>query len=183
MEVLNMGSDSETIKILPVEEKDIPIAIELRKLLFKEMGVPDEALIDNAYDNILQLYRNEFSKGRIRHFIAYNSYKEPVAIAGALLKNDFPYYLFKPGYYGWIIDVYTKPQYRGKKISTKLLQLTHDWLKEKGVNEAKLICGGSDARKLYEKLGYRPTWEMSLNISENRTYNEIIDQKVSKSSS
>lgn len=176
-----MGSYDETIKILPAEERDIPLAIELRKLLFEEMGVPDEVLIDNAYENIQRFYIDEFNKGRIRHFIAYNSCNEPVAIAGALLKNDFPYYLFKPGYYGWIIDVYTKPQYRGRKISTKLLQLTHDWLKEKGVNEAKLICAGREARILYEKLGYRPTWEMSLNISENRTYNEIIDQKISKS--
>jgi len=57
-----MGSDSESIKILPAEEKDIPLTIELRKLLFKEMGVPDEALIDNAYENILQLYSNEFNE-------------------------------------------------------------------------------------------------------------------------
>lgn len=172
-----MSENSEEFKFILVEEKDIPLVLEFRKTLFKEMGVPDQSFIDNAYEILNELYIKELKEGRIRHYIAYDSENVPVAIAGAILKNDFPYFLFKPGYYGWIIDVYTVPQFRGKKLATKLLKLTHQWLLQKGAQEAKLIAAGGDARKLYETLEYRDTWEMSLNLSGNKTYNEIIDLK------
>lgn len=172
-----MSGSNEIFTFRPVEEKDISLAINFRKVLFKEMGIPDESLVENAYDIILKLYTKELKEGRIRHFIAYNPKNEPVGIAGAILKNDFPYCLFRPGYYGWIIDVYTVPQYRGEKIATKLLELTNQWLNEKGIHESKLIAAGSNARILYERLGYKATWEMSLNLSNDKTYNELIDSK------
>jgi GNAT superfamily N-acetyltransferase len=173
-----MSESNDQFIFKAAEEKDILLAVHFRRMLFREMGVPDESFIENVYDEISDLYQKELKEGRIRHFIAYGPEDQPVAIAGALLKNDFPYRFFKPGYYGWIIDVYTLPGYRGKGLSTRLLSLTHEWLCEKGVQEAKLISAGNDARRLYEKLGYRATWEMSFHLSGEKTYNELIDLKV-----
>jgi GNAT superfamily N-acetyltransferase len=172
-----MSQSSRNFSFVPAKKQDIPLALNFRKILFDEMGVPENSLIDDCYEVLLNLYQEEFTRGRIQHFIAYNGEQEPVAITGALLKTDFPYYLFKPGYYGWIIDVYTVPQYRGRRLSSQLLQLTHQWLITKGVQEAKLIAVGSHAQRLYERLGYRATWEMSINLSGNKTYNELIDLK------
>ncbi|MFZ1642283.1 MAG: GNAT family N-acetyltransferase [Candidatus Contendobacter sp.] len=172
-----MNESGKGFLFVPAGKMDIPLALNFRRILFDEMGVPDNSLIDNCYDILFKLYQEEFEEGRIQHFIAYNGEHEPVAIAGALLKTDFPYYLFKPGYYGWIIDVYTVPKYRGRKLASQLLELTQQWLVAKGVQEAKLIAAGSAARRLYERLGYRATWEMSVNLSGNKTYNEFIDLK------
>ena len=170
-----MIQSSPDFSFAPAEQQDIPLALNFRRLLFDEMRVPENSLIDDCYEILLNLYQEEFARGRIQHFIAYNREQEPVAIAGALLKMDFPYYLFKPGYYGWMIDVYTIPHYRGKKLASRLLELTQQWLIAKGVQEAKLIAVGSHAKRLYERLGYRATWEMSINLSGNKTYNELID--------
>jgi GNAT superfamily N-acetyltransferase len=172
-----MNESDKNLFFVPAGKLDIPLALNFRRSLFDEMGVPDNSLIDHCYDVLFKLYQEEFDEGRMQHFIAYNGEHEPVAIAGALMKTDFPYYLFKPGYYGWIIDVYTLPKYRGKKLASQLLELTQQWLVAKGVQEAKLIAAGSAARRLYERLGYRATWEMSVNLSGNRTYNEFIDMK------
>ena len=161
----------------PAEKWDIALALNFRKALFDEMGVPEKSLIEGCYDVLFDLYQEEFEQGRIQHFIAYNREHEPVAIAGSLLKTDFRYSLFKPGYYGWIIDVYTLPKYRGKKLASQLLKLTQQWLIAKGVQEAKLIAAGSSARRVYERLGYRATWDMSINLSGDKTYNEFIDLK------
>lgn len=172
-----MSQSSPDFSFAPAEQQDIPLVLNFRRLLFDEMGVPENALIDDSYEVLFNLYQMEFQRGRIQHFIAYNREQEPIAISGALLKTDFPYFLFKPGYYGWIIDVYTVPQYRGKKLASRLLELTQQWLIAKGVQEAKLIAVGSHAKQLYERLGYRATWEMSINLSGNKTYNELIDLK------
>jgi GNAT superfamily N-acetyltransferase len=109
------------------------------------------------------------------HFFAHSATGEIAAAAGALLKRDFPYLLFKPGYYGWIIDVFTEPKHRKQGLSTKLLEFVHEWLRGNDVREAKLISAGSAPRRLYERLGYRQTWEMSLNLTGQPTYNEFVD--------
>ncbi len=170
-----MSVNNNNIVIVSSVKEDIPLVLKFRKHLFDEMEVPDAALIDGSYDVLFERYNEEFDAENIRHFIAYDRDNEPLSIAGALIKNDFPYYLFKPGYYGWIIDVYTVPQHRGKGLASRLMKLTAQWLIGKGAREAKLIAAGSAARHLYEKLGYRATWEMSINLSGEKTYNDFID--------
>lgn len=156
---------------------DVDLAVYFRQLLFHEMGSEEEEMIDDAMEEVRRRYIEEYKKDTIRHFIAYNKEGEAIGITGALLKTDFPYYLFAPGHYGWIIDVYTKPEYRGNHIATTLLRHTHDWLVSVGAYEAKLIALGKKPKELYEKLGYRSTWEMSLNLNKShKTYNEIIDE-------
>ena len=167
----------QEILIQEASVNDVDLAVYFRQQLFQEMGSEEEDMIEDADEEVKRRYIEEYKADRMRHFIAYNRQGEPVGIAGALLKTDFPYYLFTPGYYGWIVDVYTKPEYRGNQIATILLKHTQDWLVSVGVYEAKLIALGKKPKKLYEKLGYRLTWEMSLNMKkDHKTYNEIIDE-------
>lgn len=166
-------------EIVAGTEKDIPLALALRKRLFAEMGVTADALLPNVDEVLFDTYIRAYQDGGIRHFFAYTASGEPAAVIGALIKTDFPYFLFQPGYYGWIIDAYTEPEHRGHGLASILLARTHQWLLEKGVHEAKLIAAGADARRLYERLGYRATWEMSVNLSGGKTYNEFIDERKS----
>jgi GNAT superfamily N-acetyltransferase len=163
------------------EAEDIAEALRLRAKLFAEMGVENDSLLDNAEDVLLKIYKDAYAADEIVHYFA-SSGGEIVAVAGALLKRDFPYLTFKPGYYGWIIDVYTAPGHRGKGLASRLMALTHEWLVLRGAHEAKLISAGAGPRRLYEKLGYRSTWEMSYNLSGKRTYNELIDAHSAASS-
>lgn len=156
------------------------LALRLRKKLFCETGVPDAVLLNDSDDRLHAFYRDAYRHDEMVHFIAYGEDGDPVAIAGALLKRDFPYLLFKPGSYGWIIDVYTEPTHRGRGLATRLLSLTHDWLRERGMQEVKLISASKGARRLYQRLGYRSTSEMSLNLSDRPTYNEMIDEHEKK---
>jgi GNAT superfamily N-acetyltransferase len=159
---------------------DIPDALCLRAKLFAEMGIENASLLDDVGAELFEIYSAAYKAGEIIHYFARSRDGEIAAVAGALIKRDFPYLLFKPGYYGWIIDVYTEPEHRGRGLATKLLALTHEWLVKKGVREAKLISAGAAPRRLYERLGYRPTWEMSLNLSGKPTYNEFIDAHSSE---
>lgn len=174
-----MAEPIEKFTIRAGTEQDIPLILAFRKRLFQETGVTADALLPDVDTILNDLYHKEYSAGTMRHYIAYTEENVPAAVAGGLIKTDFPYHLFHPGYYGWIVDVYTLPEYRGRKLATKLLEHTNQWLKEKGVYEAKLIAAGSEARRLYERIGFRPTWEMSLNLSGAKTYNEFIDARKS----
>ena len=155
---------------------DIPAALAMRAKLFREMGVAPEALLDNSSEKLRETYDSAYRDDEIVHYFAYSG-GEIASVAGALIKRDFPYVFFKPGYYGWIIDVFTEPEHRGRGLALKLIEMTHAWLVSKGVCEAKLISAGVGPRRIYERLGYRPTWEMSLNLGNSGalTYNEYID--------
>jgi GNAT superfamily N-acetyltransferase len=159
---------------------DIPLALDLREKLFGEMGIAEKALLDDARARLFEIYSHAYEIDEMAHFFAYSAGGDIAAVAGALLKRDFPYLLFKPGYYGWIIDVFTEPAHRRRGLSAKLLELSHEWLRGKGVWEAKLISAGSEPRRLYERLGYRQTWEMSFNLTNQPTYNEFVDAHSSE---
>ncbi|MDR1136845.1 MAG: GNAT family N-acetyltransferase [Synergistaceae bacterium] len=154
---------------------DIPDALSLRAKLFVEMGVENAALLDDTGARLFEIYSAAYEAREIIHYFAVGKNGETAAVAGALLKRDFPYLFFNPGFYGWIIDVYTEQEHRNRGLATRLLALTHEWLVKKGVREAKLISAGTGPRRLYERLGYRSTWEMSFNLSGEPTYNEFID--------
>lgn len=172
-----MSQNSEKFNLVAAGETDIPLALDFRKKLFQDTGVPTTAFRDDLDSLLFQEYTSAYQRDEMIHFLAYstNVNERPVAIAGILLKKDFPYYLFKPGFYGWVIDVYTEPEYRGVGLATSLLEQVKIWALKKGVQEIKLISASKNARSIYERLGYRSTSEMSLNVSGQKTYNEYID--------
>ena len=74
---------------------------------------------------------------------------------------------------GWLADTWVTgervgeieslgvlPEYRGRGLGTRLLRELEDRLREQGVTDLVLgvLPGNTDARRLYERLGYRPTW-------------------------
>jgi GNAT superfamily N-acetyltransferase len=175
-----MTDTKEKFSVRTATADDIDLVVNFRKLLFAEMGIGEESFIDGSWEEIRSVYLRELHNDRIRHFIASTRDNVPISIAGTLLKSDFPYYLFKPGFYGWIIDVYTIPAYRGNGLADRLMQYNHQWIKEKGGLESKLIASGADARKLYEREGYKPTCELSLSLTDTKTYNNLIDARGSQ---
>jgi GNAT superfamily N-acetyltransferase len=166
----------ENYKIRQGTIADVELAINFRWLAFGGLG--KEEAIEHIRKEVTRRYSEEYQNDRIVHFFAHTTDGEPIASVGAIIKDDFPYYLFKPGYYGWIIDVFTKPEHRGRGIASALLEKTHQWLRSKGAIESKLIAVGKKPQELYAKHGYTPTWEMSLNLSPtHRTYNDLITQE------
>lgn len=164
--------------IREIAEAELPLALDFRQKLFLEMGVSENVLIPESRQVLYELYSREFEADRLRHYAAFTKDNDiPVAVTGALLKEDFPYFLFRPGTYGWIVDVYTLPEHRQRGLAKALLMKTHEWLISKGIVEAKLIASGREARRLYERSGYKPTWEMTLSLSGGATFNNIIDER------
>ena len=57
--------------------------------------------------------------------------------------------------HGWIVSVYTKPNYRGKGYQQKLIKSLLDFSKKVGFNEITLTTNTDDAKHIYEKSGFR----------------------------
>ncbi len=92
-----------------------------------------------------------------------------VGTAGAMIRTDFPFNTLQSGCYGWIMDVYVLPGWRGQGIARRLTQATLDWLSEREVRVIKLVASDQAlALGLYERLGFRRTNEMVFSPAPHR---------------
>lgn len=159
-----MGEIKEEFIIKLAKEKDISSILKFREALFEEAGYSDDSFISNAKNQLRIFYEEKYKLNKMQHFISYNSSGEPVAVVGSLLKEDFPYFLFKPGFYGCIIDAYTRPEYRKIGIASKLLHANIQWLKEKNVNNVKLLAFSEEAIRIYRNAGFKDVNVMELQL-------------------
>lgn len=172
-----MSTEVNQYTIVRATSDDLMDILRFRSLLFQEMEIPATALQPNARELLQERYRLELSAERLVHYVARTTNGEIVATVGMLLKDDFPYYFFQPGFYGWVVDVYTLPQHRGRGLSQRLLKPCLQWLKSKGGTEARLIASGSPAKRLYSRAGFLPTWEMYLPLENAGTYNDFLYER------
>ena len=59
--------------------------------------------------------------------------------------------------------MYVKPEYRNKGLAASLSKSCIEWFKEKNIVMVRLLASES-GRPIYEKLGFKPSDEMVLNI-------------------
>lgn len=165
---------SDLYRLTQAGKSDIPFIVTLRMQMLAECGVKEDSMIDGVRELSMEWYSREYGRGTMAHFVARGPDNHPVAIAGALIKNDYPHSYLKPGYYGWIMDVYTIPSYRNKGLATRLITRAQQWLLGKGAYEAKLAALDQRGSWFFEKLGYRSTREVSINLLKQTNYGEFL---------
>ena len=141
--------------------EDLMSIVQLKLAMFEESGHSD-LLTDQAASLIYEMYRSLYADAKACHFIVRKQ-DEIVACAGGFLKDDLPYCFAKVPYYGFIGDVYTRPEHRRKGYAKLLTSQTIAWLKDQGAREIRLLATGK-GRPIYEKLGFHSTDEMVLSI-------------------
>ena len=135
--------------------------VDLKIQMFRDAGY-ESLLAENAEEIISADYQRMYEADLARHFIRTEG-DEVIAMAGAFIKDDIPYRYYKNPRYGFIGDVYVKPDFRNQGLATELSKSCIQWFKEKNITMIRLKA--SDAGKpIYEKLGFETTDEMVLNI-------------------
>ncbi len=71
---------------------------------------------------------------------------------------------FKGGGQPYLLSMYTEHAFRGKGVATKIVKESIRWAKSKGF--PRMTLHASDmGRSLYEKFGFKQTWEMKLELT------------------
>ena len=140
---------------------DLPRVIELKLAMFDDSGHGD-LLAADAKSIIANDYRCLYQENKAIHYVA-RSNGIIVATAGGFIKSDLPFRYFVNSWYGFIGDVYTTPEFRGKGIATKLSKSVMDWLKKQGISMVRLLAS-DEGRPIYEKMGFRQSDEMEIEI-------------------
>ncbi|MGL4772603.1 MAG: GNAT family N-acetyltransferase [Clostridium sp.] len=145
--------------IREVYESEIEIICEYKLNMFRDSG--HEGLLNpNAKEMIIAKYKELYKSVKGIHFVKVIDGKI-IACCGAFIKEDIPYCFYNTTFYGFIGDVYTLPEFRNKGYASELVDRAIEWLKRKEVHEIALLAA-DNARKMYEKKGFRGTDEMRL---------------------
>lgn len=145
---------------------DIQSLIDLRIALLKEVGELHSQEEENTFRYATEQYlQTEMKSGTFIAYIAVVN-GETVSISGVTFFQRPPYIGNLGGKEAYILNMYTRPDYRGNGLAKKLLQ---HCITECKANEIKRIWlhSSKDGQPLYRKIGFtsKPN-EMELFLIE-----------------
>lgn len=111
-------------------------------------------------EGVKAMFRAETLAGRLVHRVACDGSGAVIACAGGLLREEYPFPLAtEPVPFGWVINVYTLPAFRGQGLASRLVDDVCGWLRERGARRARLWAS-SEGHSVYAKLGFRQMMDM-----------------------
>ncbi len=144
---------------------DAPIIVTHRRRMFEDMGRDDTAMLDAQDIQFAVWLRERLENGRYHGWLVEDAAGSVVAGAGVWLL-DWP-----PGpsglgpYRGYILNVYTEPAARRRGLARRLVQACMAWCQAQGITIVSLHAS-DQGRPVYERLGFRPTNELRLEITK-----------------
>ena len=144
------------MKFRRAELSDIKEISELRKLQIQDEGQSPDIDIDEDLHRYFEKY---MGSGELIEWVAVEDDDDGsgdgriIATAAIIFADYPPSFTNKTGRTGYVANVYTAPEYRGKGIAGQLLDKVEEEAKARGIT--KMILHASEAgRKAYLKSGY-----------------------------
>jgi ribosomal protein S18 acetylase RimI-like enzyme len=150
-----------TVRKATVE--DIPIIVHHRKAMFTDMKAADPALIEAMGAPFAEWVAERFESGVYHGWFAVNAEDQVIAGAGLWLIDWIPSPLAPSPPRGYILNVYTEPEYRQQGIARRLVEACIDFCRADG-RKYVVLHASEQGRSIYEALGFEITNEMRLRL-------------------
>ncbi|MGH8005309.1 MAG: GNAT family N-acetyltransferase [Limisphaerales bacterium] len=153
------------LKIRRATLRDLETLIAHRRGMWFDMGHKNKAELDKA-DKVYRRWAKERLKsGELVGLIV--EAEGQIAGSGCLWLQPVQPRPGRPGFKGggqpYLLSMYTEHTFRGKGVATKIVEESIRWAKAKGF--PRMTLHASDmGRSIYEKLGFKQTWEMKLEL-------------------
>ena len=143
------------MKYIKTTKEDIEILMKIRLEMLREVNnLPDSYEYDKAF---IDESRRYFEEGNQTTVLAMEG-DEVVGCASLSYIWIMPTFSHLAGKRAHLMNVYTKPDYRRKGISKRMVEMLIGEAKEKGVTEISLDATAM-GRPLYESLGFKASDE------------------------
>ncbi len=150
-----------TIRAAMVE--DIPVLLRHRRMMWWDMGRREEAALNLMEHAAKQYFSNAVPDGSYRGFLAMNNEAEIVGGGGIVISAWPGSFHQRAPERVMILNVYVEREYRRRGIAKALVQAMIEWCRERKFAYVALHAS-DEGRPLYEKLGFRATNEMRLEL-------------------
>lgn len=151
------------ISIREATAADIPALIHHRRMMWWDMGRRDEAALQVMEAAAREYFPAAIADGTYRGFLAVNESGDAVG-GGGIVVSAWPGSLNqrKPRR-AMILNMYVERPYRRRGIARALMGAMIAWCREEEFAYVGLHAS-DEGRPLYEKLGFRSTNEMRLEL-------------------
>jgi GNAT superfamily N-acetyltransferase len=134
---------------------DIEVLTDLRVAFFEEIGDIRDEKHREAFREATSRYLSEaLPQGKFLAWVA-EEHGQIISTSGLIFFEQAPTPLNMAGNEGYILNMYTLPQWRGRGLARTLLEEIIKYVKQAGVPQVWLYA--TDAgRPVYEKFGFIP---------------------------
>ena len=146
--------------IRPARPDELATVLHHRRQMYIDMGDRDERVLDAIVRSSQTIFGEALQSGTYRGWFA-EAEGRIVAGGGVLLVP------FQPGpreprpARPYIVNVYTEPSYRRRGLARCLMEEMVAWCRAQGY-AGVFLHASTEARPLYESMGFAPTNEMRL---------------------
>ncbi|MBZ0277198.1 MAG: GNAT family N-acetyltransferase [Anaerolineae bacterium] len=152
---------SEAFTIRQATLADVPMIVTHRRQMFEDIGHTNSSGLDQMDRIGAEWLYERVANGRYLGWFALNAAGDIVAGAGLWLQDWPPNMIDQEPYRGYILNVYTRPEYRQRGLARRLVETIIDWCSQRGIITVGLHAS-SQGRPIYEGLGFGSTNEMRL---------------------
>ena len=141
-------------KIRPAVVKDIPALVELRLGMFQSMGFSNPAELDKLRKQSYDYMEDKLPSGEYLSWVA-DVNGQAVASGGLVIHSAPPTILNPGGLEGYVISVFTAPEWRKQGMSRAIMTAILDYLRSQGITYVTLRAT-EQGRPIYLSLGFAP---------------------------
>ena len=157
-----MTADGITVR--PIGPADAETVTRHRHRMFVDAGKPDDAALAAMSAAFLDWVRPKLASGEYFGWFA-ESEGRVVSGIGMMLLDWPPHPLHLEPLRGYILNVYTEPEWRGRGLAKRLTGLAMDAARERKLN-LTILHATEMGKPLYAKLGFKGTNEMQWSPSK-----------------
>jgi len=147
-------------RLRPAGMEDIPALVDMRVQLFQSIQLHPEEELNLLAQNCWSYFAHAIPSGAYRAWVAETA-TGIVATGGVIIHQTIPTILNAHGREGYVVGMYTLPEWRKLGIARAIIQTILDFLRQEGVAISTLRATVS-GRPLYERIGFENTSEMRL---------------------
>jgi len=153
----------EEITIRTATLDDIDVLAYHRRAMWLDMG-RDEAALATVEPVAREYFTHALPNGGYRGFLAITTAGKVVG-GGGIVISDWPGLLNqRQPKRAMILNMYVEKEYRRRGIARRLMETMIAWCRENDFANVGLHAS-DEGRPLYEKLGFRATNEMRLDLT------------------
>ena len=155
---------SAEVAIRPISPADVGVVTRHRHRMFVDAGKPDDAALAAMSEAFLPWVTPKLASGEYFGWFAEAEGKV-VSGVGMMVLAWPPHPLHLEPARGYILNVYTEPEWRGRGLAKRLTLLAMDAARERGLN-LTILHATEMGKPLYAKLGFKGTNEMQWSPSK-----------------
>jgi GNAT superfamily N-acetyltransferase len=149
-----MESIVSNVSYRKLKPDDIDLLVKYRMMFLKELQKPaDKNDIILLEKSLVSYFSRSLQDNTFIAWIAEYENK-PVSFGGMVVQHIPGHFTFISGRQGYILNMYTLPEYRGKGLSTSLLHKLLEEAKSCGLTKVYLHAT-NDGINIYKKAGFR----------------------------